>query len=165
MVTEEGSIEMMVVVFLSSRHRYTILSFMIGTMFFDIDNGYNQIQDRISMFFYIAAFMVFMAVAVLPFYIQQRAVYIRERANGAYATAPYVLANFTCALPGVFALALICAVIIYFMVGMHSGADRFWIFTIDLFLALVCAAQNAKRRTSAAQHAAAPTANAVTSAL
>ncbi len=44
-----------------------MLSLMIGLMYLDLGTAYHTIQDRISFLFYVAAFMVFMAIAVLPF--------------------------------------------------------------------------------------------------
>ena len=79
---------------------YTMLSFMIGTVFVGMGTAFDTVQDRISILFYIAAFMVFMSIAALPFFIQTRAVFARERRNGAYGPGPYVISNFLCALPG-----------------------------------------------------------------
>ena len=45
---------------------YLMLSIMIGGMYYDIDNDQTTVQDRISILFYVVAFMVFMAIAVIP---------------------------------------------------------------------------------------------------
>ena len=153
---------------------YTMLSFMIGTVFVGMGTAFDTVQDRISILFYIAAFMVFMSIAALPFFIQTRAVFARERRNGAYGPGPYVISNFLCALPGgsaaqryltplppssryvpsmltargamgvcphydagLFVIALLSSVIIYFMANFHSGFSHFANFVLALFLSLV----------------------------
>ena len=52
------------------------------------------------MLFYIAAFLVFMSVAVLPFFIMDRATFLRERGNGCYGVPAYTLSNLFCSIPG-----------------------------------------------------------------
>lgn len=118
---------------------YSMLSFMIGTLFVGMDTAYDTVQDRISILFYIAAFMVFMSIAVLPFFIQTRAVFARERRNGAYDVGPYVISQFFMALPGLAVISLLSSVIVYFMTGFHDGFDRFIVFFLALFLSLVTA--------------------------
>jgi len=52
-----------------------------------------------------------MSVAVLPFFIEDRAVFLREQGNGWYGVGPYVAAQATTALPGIFLIALISSVL------------------------------------------------------
>jgi ABC-type multidrug transport system ATPase subunit len=114
---------------------YVGLSVMVGLMFRGIGDTHEDITGRIALLFYVAAFLVFMSVAVLPFFIQDRATYMREEANGAYSIWIYVLANFLCSLPGLLLIAIVSSAIIVGLVGLNGLC----IFTLDLFLSLVVA--------------------------
>jgi hypothetical protein len=43
--------------------------------------------------------MSFMAVAYVPAYIEDRATFVKERANGLYGATPFMVANFLIGLP------------------------------------------------------------------
>jgi hypothetical protein len=84
-------------------------------MFYDIGYSESALQDRISILFFtngtrylssppyinmsssfsngIIAFLTFMSVAAIPAFIQERAVFIRERTNAHYGPAAYAAAN------------------------------------------------------------------------
>lgn len=113
---------------------YIMLSLMIGTMYLRTNSDITSDQ-LVPMLFYVQAFMVFMSVAVLPFFIEQRGVFMRERADNIVDCAPYVVANFLAALPGVFLIAIICSAIIVPLAGLNG----FGYFMLNLFLSLVCA--------------------------
>lgn len=49
--------------------------------------------------FFGSAFMSFMAVAYVPAYLEDRATFIKERANGLYGPTPFILSNFIIGLP------------------------------------------------------------------
>lgn len=76
-----------------------------------------------------------MSVAVAPFYMEERATFVREKANGAYTAAPYVLSAFVSLLPGTFLIALLTSVVIVFMVSLNS----FGYFVGIIWLSLVYA--------------------------
>lgn len=110
---------------------------MVGFIFYDIGNEETDesITARAALLFYVAAFLVFMSVAVLPFFIVDRATYLRERGNGNYAVFPYVMANFLMSLPGLFLIALVSTILVVLPVQLNG----FGIFLLTLWLALVVA--------------------------
>ena len=63
---------------------YAMLSALIGAMYANVgdDKDQESVVARVSVLFYVAAFMVFMSVAVLPFVMLQRDVFVKERMNG-----------------------------------------------------------------------------------
>ncbi|GMF37136.1 unnamed protein product [Phytophthora fragariaefolia] len=113
---------------------YMMLSFMVGTMYLSTNDDISE-QDMVPLLFYVQAFLVFMSVAVLPFFIEQRAVFMRERANSGLNVFSYVIANFIASLPGIFLIAAVST----FLVVLLSGLNGFWYFLLNLFLSLVVA--------------------------
>jgi len=114
-----------------------MLSVLIGAMFWDLerDDEDEDIAARVSILFYVAAFMVFMSVAVLPFFVMQRDIFVKERANGAYGVLEYVLSKWLVSIPGIALLTLVSS---GFILGM-SGMNGFWVYCLDLFLSLMFA--------------------------
>jgi len=113
---------------------YVMLSFMVGTMYLSTNTKLAE-EDIVSLLFYVQAFLVFMSVAVLPVFIEQRSVFLRERANNSLNIVSYACANFIAALPGIFLIALVSSVLVVYLAGIHS----FGYFLLNLFLSLVVA--------------------------
>jgi len=116
---------------------YIMLSAMVGFMYWNLGDKYDyqSITSRISLLFYVAAFLVFMSVAVLPFFIMDRAVFLREQSNGYYGIPAYVVSQFITSLPGLFLIALISTI----LVVLPAGLNGFGVFLVDLFLSLIVA--------------------------
>ena len=114
---------------------YTMLALLIGAMFYDLggDKNDKSIVARVSILFYVAAFMVFMSVAVLPFVMMQREVFVKERCNGAYDVPEFVLARFVVSLPGVFMLALVTTVCVVLLAKLNG----FGVYLLNLFVSLL----------------------------
>ena len=116
---------------------YSMLAIMIGGMFWR--NGHKStdksIQGHIASIFFVFAFMVFMSIAVLPFYMWDKTTYLRERFNGDYAVLPFVTAQFISTVPGVFLIALCATVIVVYMCAW----SHFGYFLLIMFLALMTA--------------------------
>lgn len=113
---------------------YFMLSFMVGTMYLSTNKDITE-EDLVPLLFYVQAFLVFMSVAVLPFFIEQRAVFIRERANSGLSVLSYVFANFLATLPGIFLIALMSTALVVLLAGLNA----FGWFLLNLFLSLVVA--------------------------
>lgn len=118
---------------------YLMLSIMIGLVWLRLGTSAKVIIDTNNALFYVCAFMIFMSVSVLPAYLEERSVLIRERANGAYSIPAYILSHTLYEIPYVFVLALMASSVTYFLVGLTPKADRFFIFVANLFTSLFVA--------------------------
>ncbi|OQR94364.1 ATP-binding Cassette (ABC) Superfamily [Achlya hypogyna] len=113
---------------------YVSMSFMVGTMYYYTNTNLTE-QDLLPMLFYMQAFLVSMSVAVLPFFVEQRAVFIRERANQSLRVSSYVLANMFAVLPGIALIAILSTLLVVLLADL----DGFGYFFLNLFLSLVAA--------------------------
>ena len=116
---------------------YTMLSLLITLMYLNLGRRKKDadVNARVAILFYVGAFLIFMSVAVLPFFVIQRAIFIKERCNGTYDVPEYVAAKFVTSVPGVFVIAIVSSVIIVFPVGLNG----FPIYFLDLFVSLIVA--------------------------
>ena len=72
-------------------------------------------------------------------FIEDRAVFVRERRNGYYSVAAHVISESLMSIPGLLIISFICSITVFFMAGLHGGASGFFIFAFDLFIALYVA--------------------------
>eukprot|EP01135_Chromosphaera_perkinsii_P006886 Nk52_evm41s621 gene=Nk52_evmTU41s621 len=118
---------------------YIMMAILMGTVWFKIGTNQDALQDRFSAHFFAIAFLCFMSVAAIPAFIEDKLVFERERANGAYSTLAYVVSNTIVSLPFVFITALAFSAIAYPLMDLHSGADHFFTYLAVLFLSLYVA--------------------------
>jgi len=78
---------------------YMGLAIMMGTVWLRVKTTQENIQSFINSIFFGGAFMSFMAVAYIPSYLEDRAIFVRERANGLYGSTAFLVANFITGLP------------------------------------------------------------------
>lgn len=96
---------------------YLGLAFMMGTVWLRLTTDQAHIQAFVNAIvsllnaagatlfsnfllqFFGSAFMSFMAVAYVPAYLEDRAIYVKERANGLYGPTVFMLSNFIIGLP------------------------------------------------------------------
>ncbi|CAG8629259.1 2305_t:CDS:2 [Paraglomus brasilianum] len=118
---------------------YVCLALLMGSVWWQVEFDQKNIQDRFSAHFFSVAFLVFMSVAGIPGFLEERVVFRRERADGFYSVGPYALANFIVSIPFVFVIALTFTIVAYPMIGLHSGFNHFMLFLAFLYLALMVA--------------------------
>ncbi len=65
-------------------------------------------------------------------------VFSRERLNGHYGVAAFVIGNSLSSLPFLFLISVVSGSIVYFMVQLHPGWDHFVYFVLMLFACVAC---------------------------
>lgn len=116
---------------------YTMLTFMVGFMYFNLGDNFTDkdIVSRTSLLFYVDAFLVFMSIAVLPFFMVERSIINKEVKNKLYRPWHYQIARFITAIPGIALIAIISTI----LVVLPSGINGFGIFFVILLLSLIIA--------------------------
>ncbi|KAL8793159.1 MAG: hypothetical protein Q9195_004271 [Heterodermia aff. obscurata] len=102
---------------------YTGLAVMMGTVWLQLpptDSRQASIQPFINAIFFGSAFMSFMAVAYVPAFLEDRATFIKERANGLYVL-----------------ISLLFSIITYFLINLRPGGSAFFTWVMWLFLDLL----------------------------
>lgn len=116
---------------------YFLIGTVAGSMYWnEKDGGSNLSSTNTSvLLFFVHAFMVFLSLSVLPFFIDQRAVFLRERANGLISVLPYVVANCISSFPIIFVISLISSSIVVNLAQL----DNAFMFGVILFSVLSAA--------------------------
>ncbi|KFY01976.1 hypothetical protein V490_00706 [Pseudogymnoascus sp. VKM F-3557] len=118
---------------------YLGLAIMMGTVWLRLGDDQRFIQPFINAIFFGSAFMSFMAVAYVPAFLEDRATFVKERANGLYGALPFVVANFLIGLPYLFLITVLFSIVAYWLSGFEPTADAFFTWIMWLFLDLVAA--------------------------
>mmetsp|Transcript_10569 Transcript_10569/g.28133 ORF Transcript_10569/g.28133 Transcript_10569/m.28133 type:complete len:633 (+) Transcript_10569:231-2129(+) len=115
---------------------YMMLGFAIGLVWLQLGDSAGIIRDLAGGIWYIMAFFVFMAVAAIPAYIEDKHVITRERANGYYSVSAVAVSKAIVDIPFQFLLALGPGTVAYWLIGMQADAAKYFIYIALLFLAL-----------------------------
>lgn len=84
---------------------------LLATIWVNMPQTDVHINDRLSVHFFSVAFLSFMSVSGIPAFLEERAVFKRERHNGLYGPGAYVLANSMVNVPFLFICSLLFSVI------------------------------------------------------
>lgn len=118
---------------------YLGLAILMGTTFLRLNTSQNDIQPFINAIFFGSAFMSFMAVAYVPAFLEDRATFAKERANGLCGPLAFTLSNFIIGLPYLFLIALLFSVVEYWLSNFRPNANAFFLWVLWLFLDLLAA--------------------------
>ncbi|KAL8980278.1 MAG: hypothetical protein Q9177_005923 [Variospora cf. flavescens] len=99
---------------------YIGLAIMMGTVWLRLPATQSSIGPFTNAIFFGSAFMSFMAVAYVPAFLEDRATFIKERANGLYVL-----------------ISLIFSIIAYWLNNFRPSASGFFTWVMWLFLDLL----------------------------
>jgi len=99
---------------------YLGLAIMMGTVWLRLSPTQSNIQAFTNAIFFGGAFMSFMAVAYIPAYLEDLAIYSKERANGLYGPTAFMLANFIVGIPYLFLITVLFSVVSYWLGGVPT---------------------------------------------
>jgi ABC-type multidrug transport system ATPase subunit/ABC-type multidrug transport system permease subunit len=118
---------------------YMGLAIMMSTVWLRLSPTQGNIQSFINAIFFGGAFMSFMAVAYIPSFLEDRALFMKERANGLYGPSSFIVANFIIGVPYLFLIAVLFSVIAYWLSNFQPTAQAFSTSIMWLFLDLLAA--------------------------
>jgi ABC-type multidrug transport system permease subunit len=118
---------------------YMGLAVMMGTVWLRLSPNQSNIQSFINAIFFGGAFMSFMAVAYIPAFLEDRALFIKERANGLYGPTSFLIANFLTGIPYLFLITILFSVVAYWLSNFRPSAEAFFTWVMWLFLDLIAA--------------------------
>ncbi|KAL8664275.1 MAG: hypothetical protein Q9202_003225 [Teloschistes flavicans] len=116
---------------------YIGLAIMMGTVWLRLPETQSSIGPFTNAIFFGSAFMSFMAVAYVPAFLEDRATFIKERANGLYGATAFMISNFLIGLPYLFLISLIFSIIAYWLNNFRPSASAFFTWVMWLFLDLL----------------------------
>ncbi|KAL3440417.1 P-loop containing nucleoside triphosphate hydrolase protein [Aspergillus insuetus] len=118
---------------------YLGLAIMMGTVWLRLHPSQEYIQPFINAIFFGSAFMSFMAVAYVPAFLEDRANFAKERANGLYGATPFIVSNFIIGLPFLFLISMLFSIVSYWLTNFRPSGDAFFTWVMWIFLDLVAA--------------------------
>ncbi|MCL7048624.1 hypothetical protein MKW94_023747, partial [Papaver nudicaule] len=114
---------------------YILLALCIGTIYYQVGGSFGSIQSRGPMLMFIGSFLTFMAIGGFPSFVEDMKIFGRERLNGHYTVAAFVVGNTLSSIPYLLLISLVPGVIAYYLVGLQKGFEHFLFF---ILLILVC---------------------------
>ncbi|KAF2837618.1 putative ABC transporter [Patellaria atrata CBS 101060] len=118
---------------------YMGLAIMMGTVWLRLSTTQDNIQSFINAIFFGGAFMSFMAVAYIPSFLEDRSLFIKERANGLYGPTSFMVANFVTGVPYLFLITMLFSITAYWLSNFRSSGSAFFYWVMWLFLDLLAA--------------------------
>eukprot|EP00301_Raphidiophrys_heterophryoidea_P000122 c10063_g1_i1.p1 GENE.c10063_g1_i1~~c10063_g1_i1.p1 ORF type:complete len:733 (+),score=201.68 c10063_g1_i1:101-2200(+) len=112
---------------------------LVGAIYSNTSYNQKSIQDRVGVLFFFTVNQTFGALtAVLGTFFKDLAVIERERAGKAYHVSAFYLAKFFAEAPFNMIGPLLFGIIAYWIVGLNTGADRFFLFLVLLVEVTFC---------------------------
>eukprot|EP00736_Rhodelphis_marinus_P010117 Rmarinus@m.24807 len=118
--------------------RNVLSGLLFGTLFYDLSDTTSGAQDRFALLFQTCCVHTTMMMQAMTDILQQRVLFQRERAAGAYTTLSFSLVSLLIWLPAIVLQCVIFSSIMYYMVGFKDDSGAFVYFIVALVLLEVC---------------------------
>ncbi|KAK6937184.1 ABC transporter family G domain [Dillenia turbinata] len=115
---------------------YIVVSICVGSIYYDVGTGYTAILARGACGGFVSGFMTFMSIGGFPSFIEEMKVFYRERLNGHYGVAVFILSNFLSAFPFLVAIALSAGTITFYMVKFRTEFSHYIYYCLILFTSI-----------------------------
>ncbi|KAL6184123.1 hypothetical protein ACLB2K_045527 [Fragaria x ananassa] len=113
--------------------------FGLASVYMRVRKDEEGVAERLGLFAFSLSFLLSSTVEALPIYLQERRVLMKEASRGAYKVSSYMIANTIVFLPFLFAVAILFAVPVYWLVGLNPSAAAFAFFTFVVWLIVLMA--------------------------
>ncbi|KAI3971714.1 hypothetical protein MKW92_010298 [Papaver armeniacum] len=105
---------------------YIALCICVGTIFFKIGHSFRSIQARGSVLMFVVSFLTFMAIGGFPSFVEDMKIFGRERLNGHYGVAAFVVGNTLSSIPYLLMIShlmmIVASIVPDFLMGIITGA-------------------------------------------
>ncbi|WCJ18753.1 ABC transporter G family member 1 [Euphorbia peplus] len=116
---------------------YITLGLGLGSVFYNIGLDHNSIQARGSLLMFIASLLTIMAIGGFTSFVEDMKVFQRERFNGHYKSAAFVISNTISSTPFLLLISTIPGAITYYLVGLQQHTTHFIYFALTLFACMM----------------------------
>ncbi|MEW5317657.1 MAG: hypothetical protein WDW38_008939 [Sanguina aurantia] len=106
---------------------FVMLCLCIGTIYLKLGNTWLDSYSRTALLFFIVAFLTFMSISGFPAFVEDMAVFYRERQNNYYEVSTFVISNTVASAPFILIISIASSLVVYWLVGLnYSGARCAW---------------------------------------
>ena len=105
-----------------------VMGFFLGSLFYQVGYTYQEVRNRVGLFFFILSYLAFNAVMLVPVLAHQRAVYYNQLASGYYHGFAYYISHFVTQIPIVVVETLLLLLPVWGLANLQgpTGGREFW---------------------------------------
>ncbi|XP_043692579.1 ABC transporter G family member 15-like isoform X2 [Telopea speciosissima] len=112
---------------------YIVVAICVGSIYFDIGTSYSAILARGACGAFVTGFMTFMSIGGFPSFVEEMKVFYRERLNGHYGNAVFILSNFLSSFPYLVVISIASGTVAFYMAKFSREFSHYVYFCINLF--------------------------------
>ncbi|KAJ6385411.1 hypothetical protein OIU77_028568 [Salix suchowensis] len=125
--------------FLARTMQAIVGGFGLASVYIKMRKDEGGVAERLGLFAFSLSFLLSSTVEALPIYLQERRVLMKESSRGAYNISSYMIANTIVFLPFLFAVAMLFAIPVYWIVGLNPSIAAFAFFAFVVWLIVLMA--------------------------